>query len=180
MPLRLAINGYGRIGRCFLRALLESPVAHNLQVVAINEPANLESMAYLTRYDSTHGRFPGQVDFADNKLLIDSRPISVSHARTPEEVDWQALDIDLVVESSGSYGRRPELARFLEAGCQRLLLSHPGFSANDVDATIVNGINQHSLTGSERLVSAASCTTNAIVPILDLLDREVGIEQENI
>jgi glyceraldehyde 3-phosphate dehydrogenase/D-erythrose 4-phosphate dehydrogenase len=176
-PFRLAINGYGRIGRCFLRALLESPVAHNLQVVAINEPANLESMAYLTRYDSTHGRFPGQVDFADNKLLIDSRPISVSHARTPEEVDWQALDIDLVVESSGSYGRRPELARFLEAGCQRLLLSHPGFSANDVDATIVNGINQHALTGSERLVSAASCTTNAIVPILDLLDREVGIEQ---
>ena len=177
MPLRLAINGYGRIGRCFLRALLESPVAHNLQVVAINEPANLESMAYLTRYDSTHGRFPGQVDFGDGQLLVDGRPISVSHARTPEEVDWRALEIDLIVESSGYYGRRPELTRFLEAGCPRLLLSHPGFSASDVDATIVNGINQHTLTGNERLVSAASCTTNAIVPILDLLDREVGVEQ---
>ncbi|MBK7416134.1 MAG: erythrose-4-phosphate dehydrogenase [Dechloromonas sp.] len=177
MPLRLAINGYGRIGRCFLRALLESPAAHNLRVVAINEPANLESMAYLTRYDSTHGRFPGHVDFGDGQLLIDGRAIGVSHARSPEEVDWRALGIDLIVESSGCYGRRPELTRFLAAGCQRLLLSHPGFSANDVDATIVNGINQHSLTGSERLVSAASCTTNAIVPILDLLDREVGIEQ---
>jgi D-erythrose 4-phosphate dehydrogenase len=80
-PLRLAINGYGRIGRCFLRALLESPVAHNLQVVAINEPANLESMAYLTRYDSTHGRFPGQVELGDGTLIVDGQPIAISHAR---------------------------------------------------------------------------------------------------
>jgi len=177
MPLRLAINGYGRIGRCFLRALLESPTAHNLQVVAINEPANLESMGYLTRFDSTHGRFPGQVEVGDGCLVIDGRPVAVSHARTPEEVDWQGLGIDLVVECSGVYGRRAELSRFLAAGSPRLLLSHPGHSAADVDATIVNGINQQTLTGNERLVSAASCTTNAIVPILDLLDREVGVEQ---
>ena len=96
MSLRIAINGYGRIGRCFLRALQESPVNHRLQVVAINEPANLDSMAYLTRYDSTHGRFAGQVEVADGKLLIDGWPIAVSHARSPEEVDWQG--IDLVVE----------------------------------------------------------------------------------
>ena len=175
MPLRLAINGYGRIGRCFLRALLESPASHNLQVVAINEPANLESMAYLTRFDSTHGRFPGSVDVADGQLIIDGRPIRISHARTPEAVDWR--DIDLVVECSGFYGQREKLAEFISAGCPRLLLSHPGASADDVDATIVAGINQNSLTGNERLVSAASCTTNAIVPILDLLDREVGVEQ---
>ncbi len=174
-PKRLAINGYGRIGRCFLRALLESPVAHNLQVVAINEPANLDSMAYLTRYDSTHGRFPGLVEVVDGKLLIDNHAIRVSHARTPEEVDWR--DIDLVVECSGAYGRRNELTRFIDAGAPRLLLSHPGASADDVDATIIAGINQDSLTGDEKLVSAASCTTNAIVPLLDLLDREVGIEQ---
>ncbi len=174
-PKRLAINGYGRIGRCFLRALLESPVAHPLQVVAINEPANLDSMAYLTRYDSTHGRFPGLVEAVDGKLLIDNHAIRVSHARTPEEVDWR--DIDLVVECSGAYGRRNELTRFIDAGAPRLLLSHPGASADDVDATIIAGINQDSLTGNEHLVSAASCTTNAIVPLLDLLDREVGIEQ---
>lgn len=177
MPLRLAINGYGRIGRCFLRALLESPVAHNLQVVAINEPANLESMAYLTRYDSTHGRFPGQVELGDGTLIVDGQPIAISHARRPEDVDWRGLGIDLVIESSGSYGQRAELARFIGAGCPRLLLSHPGNSGSDVDATIVAGINQHSLNGGEKLVSAASCTTNAIVPVLDLLDREIGIEQ---
>ncbi|MFN4324931.1 MAG: type I glyceraldehyde-3-phosphate dehydrogenase [Azonexus sp.] len=174
-PYRLAINGYGRIGRCFLRALREAQVAHPFQIVAINEPANLESMAYLTRYDSTHGRFPGLVEAVDGELRIDHRPIRVSHARTPEAVDWQ--DIDLLVECSGAYGKRAELQRFLAAGCPRLLLSHPGASADDVDATIVAGINQDRLTGSEKLVSAASCTTNAIVPLLDLLDREVGIEE---
>jgi glyceraldehyde 3-phosphate dehydrogenase/D-erythrose 4-phosphate dehydrogenase len=176
-PFRLAINGYGRIGRCFLRALQESPVTHNFEVVAINEPANLESMAYLTRFDSTHGRFFGQVELGDSALIIDGKTIAVSHQRQPEKVDWQAQGIDLVVEASGCYGQRQELARFLDAGCPRLLLSHPGNSASDVDATIVNGVNQHSLTGHEKLVSAASCTTNAIVPILCLLDREVGIDQ---
>jgi len=148
-----------------------------LQVVAINEPANLESMAYLTRYDSTHGRLRGEVEVDGAALTINDRRIAVSHARTPEAVDWRALDIDLLIESSGCYGRRPELTRFLDAGCQRLLLSHPGASGEDVDATIVAGINQNTLTGDERLVSAASCTTNAIVPVLDLLDCELGVEQ---
>ena len=176
-PLRLAINGYGRIGRCFLRALLESPNAGNLRVVAINEPANLESMAYLTRYDSTHGRLRGDVEISGSALIIDGRRIEASHASTPEAVDWRTLDIDLLIESSGCYGRRPELTRFLDAGCPRLLLAHPGFSGGDVDATIVNGINQDTLSGSERIVSAASCTTNAIVPLLALIEREIGIEQ---
>ncbi|MFZ2853700.1 MAG: glyceraldehyde 3-phosphate dehydrogenase NAD-binding domain-containing protein [Rhodocyclaceae bacterium] len=174
--LRLAINGYGRIGRCFLRALLESPLRDRLQVVAINEPANLESIAYLTRFDSTHGRFPGSVELRDGQLEIDGRPIVVSHAQTPEEVDWRALDIDLLVECSGHYGYRCDLLGFLDAGCRRLLLSHPGHGAEDVDATVVYGFNQRQLTGDERLVSNASCTTNAIVPVLDLLDRAIGIE----
>lgn len=176
-PLRLAINGYGRIGRCFLRALLESTAAARMQVVAINEPANLESMAYLTRYDSTHGRFPGAVDVVGHSLLVDGREIAVSHARRPEDVDWAGLGIDLLIEASGCYGRREELNRFLAAGCPRLLLSHPGHSGEDVDATIVTGINSEALCGREKLVSAASCTTNAIVPVLELLAREVGIDQ---
>ena len=176
-PLRLAINGYGRIGRCFLRALLESTAAGRMQVVAINEPANLESMAYLTRYDSTHGRFPGGVEVVGQSLHVDGREIAVSHTRQPEAVDWAGLGIDLLIEASGCYGRREELTRFLHAGCPRLLLSHPGNSAQDVDATIVAGINIETLTGQEKLVSAASCTTNAIVPVLELLEREIGIEQ---
>jgi len=176
-PLRLAINGYGRIGRCFLRALHEADARRHFEVVAINEPANLDSIAYLTRYDSTHGRFPAEVGLGERRLFIDGQPITVSHARTPEEVDWSEHGIDLLVECSGVYGRRDELNRFLSAGCPRLLLSHPGHSAEDVDATIVAGINQDELNDGQRLVSAASCTTNAIVPILDLLDREIGIEQ---
>ena len=173
--LRVAINGYGRIGRCFLRALHETALPHRLRVVAINEPAHLESMAYLTRYDSTHGRFPAAVEIVDNGLRVAGDAIRVSHGQTPDAVDWQG--IDLLVECSGIYGRRPELTRFLDAGCPRLLLSHPGASADDVDATVIAGFNSQTLDGRERLVSAASCTTNAVVPILDLLDRELGLEQ---
>ena len=174
-PVRVAINGYGRIGRCFLRALREAPFSHGLKVVAINEPADLESMAYLTRYDSTHGRFPGVVEAVAGTLQLDGESIRVTHGTAPEEVDWRG--IDLLVECSGMYAKRAELARFLAAGAPRLLLSHPGASAEDVDATIIAGINHGVLSGPERLVSAASCTTNAIVPLLDLLDRELGVEQ---
>lgn len=175
-PLRIAINGYGRIGRCFLRALHESPCREHLTVVAINEPAALESIAYLTQFDSTHGRFPSAVALQGQQLLIDGQAIAVSHETTPEAVNWKALGIDLVVECSGHYSTRPELERFIAAGCPRLLLSHPANSAADVDATIVYGINHESLTGSEIIVSNASCTTNAVVPVLDLLAREIGID----
>ena len=177
MTHRIAINGYGRIGRSFLRALQESGLHEQLAVVHINEPADLDSIAYLTRFDSTHGRFPGTVARHGDGLLIDGAPISVSHATLPQNVDWKALGIDLMVECSGQYAQRSELDAFLNAGVARLLLSHPGHSASDVDATIVYGINHTTLTGTERLVSNASCTTNAVVPVLDLLDREFGVEQ---
>ncbi len=175
-PVRIAINGYGRIGRCFLRALHEAGLQRDFHIVAINEPADLASIAYLTRFDSTHGRFPGRVEAGDDHLLIDEQAIAVSHAREPEAVDWSSHDIDLVVECSGQYSERASLMRFIDAGCPRLLLSHPANSAADVDATIVHGINQLSLTGRERLVSNASCTTNAVVPVLALLHTELGIE----
>lgn len=177
MTHRIAINGYGRIGRSFLRALQESGLREQLAVVHINEPADLDSIAYLTRFDSTHGRFPGKVERHGDGLLIDDAQISVSHATLPQNVDWKALGIDLMIECSGQYGQRRELDAFLNAGVARLLLSHPGHSASDVDATIVYGINHGTLTGTERLVSNASCTTNAVVPVLDLLDREFCVEQ---
>nr|WP_028792282.1 glyceraldehyde 3-phosphate dehydrogenase NAD-binding domain-containing protein [Thauera linaloolentis] len=175
-PQRIAINGYGRIGRCYLRALHEAGLAERFRVAAINEPADLASIAYLTRFDSTHGRFPGKVEAGDGHLLIDGQAIAISHASTPEAVDWAAHGIDLVVECSGQYGSRAELERFLRAGCPRLLLSQPGNSAEDVDATIVHGINDASLRAGARLVSNASCTTNAVVPVLALLHRELGLE----
>ncbi len=176
MTLRIAINGYGRIGRCFLRALQESPLRAEVSVVAINEPADIESMAYLTRFDSTHGRFPGSVAVRGRQLHIDDHAIAVSHARTPDGVDWRGLGIDLLVEASGQYSGRTELNAFLAAGCPRVLLSQPGHSADDVDRTIVFGSNHESLTGNEKIVSAASCTTNAIVPVLKSIDAAFGIE----
>lgn len=177
MTFRIALNGYGRVGRCFLRALHESPLAGELSIVAINEPADLDSMAYLTRFDSTHGCFPGTVEAREGQLLINGKGIRVSHEAAPDAVDWRALDVDLLVEASGRYKYRHELEAFFTAGCPRLLLSQPGHSAEDVDRTIVFGLNQDALQGRERIVSAASCTTNAITPVLAILDQTYGVAQ---
>ncbi len=175
-PLRIAINGYGRIGRCVLRALMESPHRDRLQVVAINEPADLESMAYLTRFDSTHGIFPGTVRVVEDGLEIAGRAIPVFHARDPADGPWGQLEFDLLLECSGAFSTRDHLQAFLDAGCPRVLVSHPGKSAADVDCTIVHGINDDELRADQRIVSAASCTTNAAVPILDLLERRLGVD----
>jgi len=177
-PLRLAINGYGRIGRCVLRALYESKHSGRgpapFQIVAINEPAPLPALAHLTRFDSTHGAFAGTVSHDDRHLIVNGQPIAVWHEREPQAVPWPQVDI--LLECSGQYATRTELEAFLYAGCQRVLLSNPGRSAADVDATLVCGVNHRSLHQQARLVSAASCTTNAIVPVLDSLQRHMGIE----
>ena len=175
-PLRIAINGYGRIGRCVLRALMESPHRHALRIVALNEPADLESMVYLTRFDSTHGVFPGEVRMGEGSMVIDGQDIPVFHAREPADGPWRTLDFDLLLECSGAFPTRERLQAFLDAGCPRVLVSHPGKSAADVDCTIVHGINDADLRADQRMVSAASCTTNAAVPVLDLLERHLGVD----
>ncbi|CAM5791721.1 glyceraldehyde 3-phosphate dehydrogenase NAD-binding domain-containing protein [Castellaniella caeni] len=175
-PLRLAINGYGRIGRCVLRALAESSYRDTLRVVAINEPADLESMAYLTRFDSTHGVFPGTVEAGEGSLRVNGADIRVFHASRPADVPWAELQADLLLECSGRFATRAQLQGFLDAGCARLLISNPGRGASEVDCTIVYGINDQLLQAGQTLVSAASCTTNAIVPVLDLLDRHLGVQ----
>jgi len=183
MAFRLAINGYGRIGRCVLRALYERQLAGcdvDLQIIAINELANLESLEYLTRFDSTHGRFPAHIDAKDGQLLIDNQPIAIFSAKTPEAVDWAALGIDLLLECSGQYPSREQAMRFLHAGAPRVLFSQPMANAEAVDATIVYGINQQQLRGDERLVSNASCTTNCSVPLLWLLNQAIGIDYVSI
>jgi D-erythrose 4-phosphate dehydrogenase len=176
-PLRIAINGYGRIGRCLFRALHESPQRHEMCVVGINEPADIDSIAYLTRFDSTHGRFAGQVAVEGKHLRVDGTLIPVSHGKLPQEVDWRSHAADMLLDCSGRYARRHELEQFIAAGCRRVLLSHPGHSAADVDRTVVYGVNHGQLNGRERIVSAASCTTNAVVPVLSLLDTAFGVEQ---
>ncbi|MAK56796.1 MAG: erythrose-4-phosphate dehydrogenase [Pusillimonas sp.] len=174
--LRLAINGYGRIGRCFLRALYESPARKHFEIVAINEPADLDSMTYLTRFDSTHGVFPGQVDQGDQTLIINGHEIKVTHADTPEGVNWRSYDLDVLIECSGRYSQRNQLMRFIAAGCPRLLLSHPADGAAEVDRTVVFGINEHALMANDILVSNASCTTNAIVPVLAALNQAFELD----
>ncbi|MPT16472.1 MAG: erythrose-4-phosphate dehydrogenase [Pseudomonas sp.] len=179
-PYRVALNGYGRIGRCVLRALHERGSSSNLEIVALNDLADQASIEYLTRFDSTHGRFPGEVKVDGDCLHINGDCVKVLRQSEPEAVDWAALDIDLLLECSGQYTTRADAERFLAAGAPRVLLSQPMASEADIDATVVYGVNQDCLVGSERLVSNASCTTNCGVPLLKLLDELVGLEYVSI
>lgn len=179
-PYRVALNGYGRIGRCVLRALHERVGEPRLEIIALNDLADQASIEYLTRFDSTHGRFPGEVKVAGDCLHINGESVRVLRQREPEGVDWAALDIDLLLECSGQYTNREQAERFLQAGAPRVLLSQPMASESDVDATVVYGVNQHCLTGAERLVSNASCTTNCGVPLLKLLNEAIGLEYISI
>ena len=173
MSYRIAINGYGRIGQSVLRALIERQETA-LEIVAINELSDLDTIAYLTRYDTTHGRFPGQVDARDGQLYIDGHAIRVLCEPDPARLPWDELGIDLVLECSGSFKDRATAEQHLAAGAQRLLFSQPAEA--DVDATIVHGINDAELRADMRIVSAASCTTNCLVPLLTVIDEALGLE----
>lgn len=179
-PFRVALNGYGRIGRCVLRALHERGNSSNLEIVALNDLADQASIEYLTRFDSTHGRFPGEVRVDGDCLHINGDCVKVLRQSEPEAIDWAALDIDLLLECSGQYVTRDQAQRFIAAGVPRVLLSQPMASEADIDATVVYGVNQDCLVGNERLVSNASCTTNCGVPLLKLLDEVVGLEYVSI
>ena len=174
MTYTIAINGYGRIGQSVLRALYMGLYRRRFRVVAINELADIDTLTYLTRYDTTHGRFPLQVFQEDGHLLVDGDPIRILRASEPEELPWAELGVDLVLECSGSFSERQMAQRHLDAGARKILISHP---ANpDMDATIVFGVNDQLLSQRLRIVSNASCTTNCIVPVLHLLDRAFGID----
>ncbi|MFC3608386.1 erythrose-4-phosphate dehydrogenase [Stutzerimonas tarimensis] len=179
-PYRVALNGYGRIGRCVLRAYHERGAGFPFEIVALNDLADMASLEYLTRFDSTHGRFPGDVRVAGDSLHLNGRCVRVLREAEPESIDWRALAIDLVLECSGVYHTRADGERFLAAGAPRVLFSQPMASEADVDATVVMGINQQRLEGCERLVSNASCTTNCGVPLLKLLDGALGLEHVSI
>ncbi len=174
MSFRVAINGYGRIGQCVLRALYSDPQFAGLKIVAINELTDIETITYLTRYDTTHGRFPLTVEHDGGYLLVGDDRIRVLNEPDPEKLPWDELNIDLVLECSGSFSDRATAEQHISSGADRLLFSHPAEA--DVDATIVYGVNHQQLQSHHRIVSNASCTTNCVVPVLDLLDRHFGIE----
>src|SRR5690625_638155 len=176
-PIRIAINGFGRIGRCVLRAIYEHRLNHQLEVVTINEPAaNLETMAYLTQFDSTHGLFPGNIDFDNHYLYVNGHPIQINNQKDADKVPWAQYNLDVLLECSGVYTSRADLQRFIEHGCPRVLVSNPGSDAKEVDYTVVLGVNDQGLNGNQTIVSNASCTTNAIVPVLHALNNHYGIE----
>jgi erythrose-4-phosphate dehydrogenase len=171
---RLAINGYGRIGRTLLRALQESPHRHALAVVAINEVADAATVAHLTRYDSTHGRFPGEVVLEGDRLRIAGRDKRLTRHADIAALDWRQEGVDLVLECTGAFSDRATAEGHLHAGASRVLFSQPAEA--DVDATVVYGINHGDLRADMRVVSAASCTTNGIVPVIAALHDAFGIE----
>ncbi len=174
MTIKIAINGYGRIGRCVLRALYESGYNNSMKIVAINERSDMEAIAHLTRYDSTHGRFQGDVSHTDNFLLINGDPVHVSFESDFSRLPWSELDVDVVFECSGSYTDRRIAEKHLESGAKKVVFSCP--AERDVDATIVYGLNESILTGSETIISNASCTTNCITHVIRELDRHLGLE----
>ncbi len=173
MAYRIAINGYGRIGRCVLRALYESTDFAALRIVAINDLADAHTLAHLTRYDSTHGRFLGQVEATPDSLSIDGDRIAVTSITEIGALPWNAQDIDLVLECTGSFSDRATAQQHMDAGAGRVLFSQP--AEQDVDATVVYGINHDRLNDESRIVSNASCTTNCIVPALKILNDAYGI-----
>ena len=175
MTTRIAINGFGRIGRCVLRALYENGYRQDMEVVAINELADIESLSYMLRYDSTHGRFSGTVSIADEQhLMVNGDRIRVCHIGDPAELDWAALDVDLVLECSGQIRSREDAELHLSRGAKKVLISNPADSA--VDNTVIYGHNHDSLSADQRIVSNGSCSTNALIPVLTLIDQAYGIE----
>jgi len=173
-PFRIAINGYGRIGRCVLRALFEANLQDQLQVVAINELADCKTIAHLTKYDSTHGRFPGDIRVKEDQLFINEQCIEILHHPSIDALPWGQLGIDLVLECTGAFSDRATAQQHIDQGAKRVLFSQPGQS--DVDATIVYGVNEERLNSQQTIVSNASCTTNCSIPVIQTLQREYGVE----
>ncbi|MGP7733295.1 erythrose-4-phosphate dehydrogenase [Oceanimonas smirnovii] len=176
--IRLAINGYGRIGRSVLRAFYERGLDQHMKIVAINELAEPEAMAHLTRYDSSHGRFGQEVTLDGHHLRIGDDLIRLCHEPEANKLPWSELGVDLVLDCTGVLSSRADAGLHMAAGAGRVLFSHPADS--DVDATIVYGVNHQQLTGDETIVSNASCTTNCVVPVIETLHRVFTIKCGNI
>ncbi|MFT5805891.1 MAG: glyceraldehyde 3-phosphate dehydrogenase [Moritella dasanensis] len=172
MTIKVAINGYGRIGRNVLRAFYEGGKEQDLEIVAINDLGDSKINAHLTKYDTAHGRFPGTVDFDAEALIINGDRIKTFSERNPKDLPWAELEVDVVLECTGIFASKDACQVHLDAGAKKVLISAPG---KDVDATIVYGVNQDVLTADMTVVSNASCTTNCLAPIAKILNDNVGI-----
>jgi glyceraldehyde 3-phosphate dehydrogenase len=173
MTVRVAINGFGRIGRNVLRAIVESGRT-DIEVVAINDLGPVETNAHLMRYDSVHGRFPGTVTVDGDTIDVGRGPIKVTAVRNPVELPWKELNVDIALECTGIFTARDKAAAHLDAGAKRVIVSAP---ADGADLTVVFGVNDHKLTKDHMVISNASCTTNCLAPVAYILNEAVGIEK---
>ena len=174
MVYKVAINGYGRIGRNILRAFYESKRHRDLKIVAINDLGDVNTNAHLTKYDSAHGRFTADVSVNKSGLKIDGDKIKVFSVKNPEELPWRELDIDLVLECTGLFTSKEKSKAHLKAGAKKVLISAP--AGNDVK-TVVFGVNENILTKEDKIISNASCTTNCLAPLVKVLNDEIGVER---
>jgi glyceraldehyde 3-phosphate dehydrogenase len=174
MTIRIAINGFGRIGRNVLRALYTQGYRQDLQVVAINDLGDSAMNAHLLKYDTVHGTFDATVEHDDNGLSVNGDRIAVSAIRNPSELPWKAHNVDVVFECTGLFTSREKAAAHLSAGAGKVIISAP---AKGADATVVYGVNHDTLTAAHQVISNASCTTNCLAPVAQVLDGELGIEQ---
>ncbi|MDA0915831.1 MAG: type I glyceraldehyde-3-phosphate dehydrogenase [Proteobacteria bacterium] len=173
MTVRVAINGFGRIGRNILRSIIESN-RQDILVVGINDLGPVETNAHLLRYDTVHGRFPSNVKVDGSNIDVGTGPIKVTSIRDPKELPWKELDVDIAMECTGIFTSREKASMHLEAGAKRVLVSAP---TNGADLTVVYGVNHNKLTSDHLVVSNASCTTNCLAPIAMALNNGVGIRQ---
>jgi len=172
MAIRVAINGYGRIGRNVLRACYEGGRTDEIEIVAINDLGDVNINAHLTRYDTTHGKFIGEVAVKDGDLIVDGDPIKCLSERDPSKLPWKALNIDVVYECTGLFAKKDKAKVHLDAGAKKVLISAP--AGNDVK-TIVFGVNDDTLTASDTIISNASCTTNCLAPLVQPLHQKLGV-----
>ncbi|CAB1274520.1 type I glyceraldehyde-3-phosphate dehydrogenase [Candidatus Nitrosacidococcus tergens] len=173
MTIKVAINGYGRIGRNVLRALYEHHRTGEIQIVAINDLGDTKTNAHLTKYDTVHGKFPGKVSAEDDHLLVNGDKIKVIAERDPSKLPWGELGIDVVHECTGLFTSKERATAHIKAGAKKVIISAPG--GKDVDATIVYGVNHHTLKASDTIISNASCTTNSLAPLVKVLQDGIGI-----
>jgi glyceraldehyde 3-phosphate dehydrogenase len=174
MTIKVAINGYGRIGRNVLRAHYEGGKKHDIQIVAINDLGKTETNAHLTQYDTAHGKFPGTVTVDGDYMVVNGDRIRVLANRNPAELPWGELGVDVVLECTGFFTSKEKAAAHLAGGAKKVVISAPG--GKDVDATVVYGVNQGILKASDTVISNASCTTNCLAPVAKILHEAIGIE----
>lgn len=173
MPIRVAINGYGRIGRNILRAHYEGGKKHDLQIVALNDLGDAQTNAHLTRYDTAHGRFPGTVEVDGDHLVVNGDRIRVCAQKDPAQLPWKELGVDVVLECTGLFTSKAKTAAHLAAGAKKVIISAPG--EKDVDATVVYGVNHNVLKAAHTVISNASCTTNCLAPLVKALHDRIGV-----